>query len=400
MTARRSSSCPASPPTPSISNGIPGLDPARGDRQGRSARPSAAHGDRASGARPRGCGERARDRFLARHPEGRALRRFPGFRVLAHGDRGRAPQRRLRAGGHAERRRISRPTSSGRKALLEAEAGPRAHERGSSPTRSRSMPPGSPAPRPGRLAGRRGSTRRASTSSPGTVRPGSPSRSASRPLRSLRRMLKALADEARVPLAAIETRGTRARRLTLRRSFDRRVSRVDGDACGLQREWPGRPTAAAATARMNGDQEEHSVDNIGVFNGAHGAEAFGFRNLKRVFWNLEAPALYEQSPSRAARRSSPRAARSSPRPACIPGRSPKDKFVVRDADDRGQRLVGQQRRHHAGAVRRAPRRTSSPTRRAGSCSPRTSTAAPIRATACGRGSSPSSPGTRCSSATC
>ena len=37
------------------------------------------------------------------------------------------------------------------------------------------------------------------------------------------------------------------------------------------------------------------MDTIGVFNSAQGAEAIGLRNLKKVFWNLEAPALYEQS---------------------------------------------------------------------------------------------------------
>ncbi|MBW3709887.1 phosphoenolpyruvate carboxykinase (ATP), partial [Streptomyces griseus] len=40
------------------------------------------------------------------------------------------------------------------------------------------------------------------------------------------------------------------------------------------------------------------MDNIGVFNSAQDAEAFGFRNLKKVYWNLEAPALYEQSLTR------------------------------------------------------------------------------------------------------
>ena len=37
------------------------------------------------------------------------------------------------------------------------------------------------------------------------------------------------------------------------------------------------------------------MENFGVFNSAHGADRFGFRNLKRVFWNLEAPALYEHA---------------------------------------------------------------------------------------------------------
>jgi phosphoenolpyruvate carboxykinase (ATP) len=72
------------------------------------------------------------------------------------------------------------------------------------------------------------------------------------------------------------------------------------------------------------------VDNIGVFNGAQGAEAFGFRSLKRVFWNLEAPALYEQSLIRG----ETKLAAGGPLLAetgVHTGRSPKDKFIVRDA---------------------------------------------------------------------
>ena len=37
------------------------------------------------------------------------------------------------------------------------------------------------------------------------------------------------------------------------------------------------------------------MDNIGQFNAAQGAEGFGFRKLKAVHWNLEAPQLYEES---------------------------------------------------------------------------------------------------------
>ena len=37
------------------------------------------------------------------------------------------------------------------------------------------------------------------------------------------------------------------------------------------------------------------MENFGVYNSAHGADRFGFRNLKRLFWNLEAPALYEHA---------------------------------------------------------------------------------------------------------
>ncbi|WP_298922872.1 phosphoenolpyruvate carboxykinase (ATP), partial [uncultured Bosea sp.] len=37
------------------------------------------------------------------------------------------------------------------------------------------------------------------------------------------------------------------------------------------------------------------MDTIGQFNAAQGAEGFGFRKLKAVYWNLEAPQLYEES---------------------------------------------------------------------------------------------------------
>ncbi len=73
------------------------------------------------------------------------------------------------------------------------------------------------------------------------------------------------------------------------------------------------------------------MENIGVFNGAQGAEAFGFRNLKRVFWNLEAPALYEHSLCRGETKLAHGGALLADT-GVHTGRSPKDKFVVRDAD--------------------------------------------------------------------
>ncbi len=72
------------------------------------------------------------------------------------------------------------------------------------------------------------------------------------------------------------------------------------------------------------------MDNIGVFNAARDASSFGFRNLASVRWNLEAPALYEQALQRgegilvkggALRVDT----------GVYTGRSPKDKFVVKDA---------------------------------------------------------------------
>ena len=72
------------------------------------------------------------------------------------------------------------------------------------------------------------------------------------------------------------------------------------------------------------------MENIGVYNGAQGAEAFGFRDLKRVYWNFEAPALYEQSLARGETQLA-RGGALLADTGVHTGRSPKDKFVVRDA---------------------------------------------------------------------
>jgi phosphoenolpyruvate carboxykinase (ATP) len=85
---------------------------------------------------------------------------------------------------------------------------------------------------------------------------------------------------------------------------------------------------------ISATQEGQSVDNIGVFNAAHGAEAFGFRDLKRVLWNLETPALYEQSIARQEAMLIPGGAILADT-GIHTGRSPKDKFVVRDATTEG-----------------------------------------------------------------
>ncbi|MGO4706347.1 phosphoenolpyruvate carboxykinase [Microvirga sp. 2MCAF38] len=72
------------------------------------------------------------------------------------------------------------------------------------------------------------------------------------------------------------------------------------------------------------------MENVGVFNSKQGSETFGFTDLQRVFWNLEAPSLYEQ----ALKRNEARLARGGALLAetgIHTGRSPKDKFVVRDA---------------------------------------------------------------------
>jgi phosphoenolpyruvate carboxykinase (ATP) len=71
------------------------------------------------------------------------------------------------------------------------------------------------------------------------------------------------------------------------------------------------------------------VETIGVFNSAQGAETSGFRNLKRVYWNLEAPSLYEQSIARGETQIIQGGALLA-ETGIHTGRSPKDKFVVRD----------------------------------------------------------------------
>lgn len=72
------------------------------------------------------------------------------------------------------------------------------------------------------------------------------------------------------------------------------------------------------------------MQTIGQFNTAHGVESFGFRKLKSVAWNLQAPQLYEQALQRG------EAGLAAGGALCADtgthtGRSPKDKFVVRDA---------------------------------------------------------------------
>ncbi len=73
------------------------------------------------------------------------------------------------------------------------------------------------------------------------------------------------------------------------------------------------------------------MENVGVFNRANGAEAIGLRNLKRVHWNFEAPALYEESLQRGEAGLAAGGALVA-ETGVHTGRSPKDKFVVRDDD--------------------------------------------------------------------
>ena len=77
------------------------------------------------------------------------------------------------------------------------------------------------------------------------------------------------------------------------------------------------------------------MENLGVYNSAHGADQFGFRNLKRVFWNFEAAALYEE----ALRRGEAQLIQGGALAADTgvhTGRSPRDKYVVRDVETEGE----------------------------------------------------------------
>ena len=72
------------------------------------------------------------------------------------------------------------------------------------------------------------------------------------------------------------------------------------------------------------------MENIGHVNAAHGADTFGFRGLASVYWNLEAARLYEESLKRGESQIS-RGGALCADTGTHTGRSPKDKFVVRDA---------------------------------------------------------------------
>ena len=68
----------------------------------------------------------------------------------------------------------------------------------------------------------------------------------------------------------------------------------------------------------------------GSFNAAHGADRFGLKDLEAVYWNLDAPRLYEESLQRREAVIAHGGALVAETGAHT-GRSPKDKFVVRDA---------------------------------------------------------------------
>jgi phosphoenolpyruvate carboxykinase (ATP) len=75
--------------------------------------------------------------------------------------------------------------------------------------------------------------------------------------------------------------------------------------------------------------KEDSVEETGV-HGAFGADKFGFKNLKGVHWNLGTPALYEHSLRNTEAVLTVDGALCA-ETGVFTGRSPKDKFTVRDA---------------------------------------------------------------------
>ena len=97
----------------------------------------------------------------------------------------------------------------------------------------------------------------------------------------------------------------------------------------------------------------------GSHNSSFGADRFGFRDLAGVHWNLGAPQLYEH----ALQRHEAHIAAHGPLVADTgvhTGRSPKDKFVVRDANTDPIVWWDNNNPMAVGAFRRAARRFSRP----------------------------------------
>ena len=76
---------------------------------------------------------------------------------------------------------------------------------------------------------------------------------------------------------------------------------------------------------------ETTLRQIGDWNEGHGAEAFGFDGLAGLNWNLEPPVLVERALRRGEAMLSSSGALAAETGAHT-GRSPKDKFIVRDAE--------------------------------------------------------------------
>src|SRR5262245_65966307 len=106
----------------------------------------------------------------------------------------------------------------------------------------------------------------------------------------------------------------------------------------VRRPWPrglnvGTVRAAADPEDPAGDRMlsgGYSVNETGVRNGAHGADKFGFKGLKAVHWNHAEPALYEYAIARNEAHVVEGGALCA-ETGVHTGRSPKDKFIGRDA---------------------------------------------------------------------
>ena len=72
------------------------------------------------------------------------------------------------------------------------------------------------------------------------------------------------------------------------------------------------------------------MEQQGLFNAQCGVETFGFKNLKAVYYNFEAPRLYEEALGRHEGKVAKGGALVA-ETGIHTGRSPKDKFIVRDA---------------------------------------------------------------------
>ncbi len=72
------------------------------------------------------------------------------------------------------------------------------------------------------------------------------------------------------------------------------------------------------------------MQETGIRNGAFGADKFGFKGLKAVHWNLVAPPLYEHAIAHGEAKIAAGGALVA-ETGVHTGRSPKDKFILRDA---------------------------------------------------------------------
>src|ERR1700674_692277 len=90
------------------------------------------------------------------------------------------------------------------------------------------------------------------------------------------------------------------------------------------------PRSPASPAKRIAFSRRGPVKETGIRNGAFGADKFGFSGLKAVHWNLVEPALYEHALTRHEAELAYGGSLVA-QTGVHTGRSPKDKFVVRDA---------------------------------------------------------------------